>query len=235
MTGDTVECFNCGRPNPGWAQVCRSCGVPLVATRSASTPTGPFPTDQASLLSMGAAIGAVLLAVLIGFLFSSMSPSTPTVGFQTPSPSPRASISLRPSASAGASGPVAATPVPSATPVPLPGTLTFGTALDNTTRTVSAATNSFTPQSGTFAHSIAFAEPIGADAISEEVTKVTDGVETVVQTREAGTLTVDPAATVVGYTAPMDALYADWGAGEFVMRVYRGDEKVAQGIFILNP
>ena len=235
MTGDTVECFNCGRPNPGWAQVCRSCGVPLVATRSDSTPSGPFPTDQASLLSMGAAIGAVLLAVLLGFLFSSMSPTTPTVGFQTPSPSPRASISLRPSASAGASGPIAATAVPTATPVPLPGTLTFGTALDDATRTVSAATNTFTPQSGTFAHSIAFAEAVGADAISEEVTKVADGVETIVQTRQAGTFAVDPAATVLGYSAPIGGLYADWGAGEYVMRVYRGDEKVAQGIFILNP
>lgn len=234
MTGDTVECFNCGRPNPGWAQVCRSCGVPLVTTRSDSTPTGPFPTDQASLLSMAAAIGAVLLAVLLGFLFSSMSPTTPTVGFQTPSPSPRASISLRPSASAGASGPVAATAVPTATPVPLPGTLTFGTTLDGS-RAVTDPNNTFTPQSGTFAHSIAFAEPYGADALAEEVTKVTDGVETVVQTREAGTFAVDPAATVLGYSAPIEGLYADWGAGEFVMRVYRGDEKVAQGIFILNP
>ena len=29
MTGDSVECFNCGRANPSWAQVCRSCGVPM--------------------------------------------------------------------------------------------------------------------------------------------------------------------------------------------------------------
>jgi hypothetical protein len=55
-TGETVECFNCGRANPPWAQVCRFCGVPLVAAGSpALIPSGPFPTDSRSLLSMGAA------------------------------------------------------------------------------------------------------------------------------------------------------------------------------------
>jgi hypothetical protein len=209
--------------------------VPLVAARSASAPTGPFPTDQASLVSMGAAIGAVLVAVLVGFLLSNMSPSTPTVGFATPTPSPRASISLRPSASAIASGPVAAseTPVP---PPALPGTLTFGTAIDETTRAVTAPTDAFTPQSGGFAHSIAFAAPYGADTISEEVARVAgDGTETIVQSREAGTFAANPAATVIGLSAPISGLYAEWGAGTYVMRIYRGEEKVAEGTFTLNP
>lgn len=235
MTGDTVECFNCGRPNPGWAQVCRTCGVPLVAGRGTSTPSGPFPTDQASLISMGAAIGAVLLAVLVGFVLSNMGPSEPTVGFQTPSPSPRASISFEPSASAGGSGPGAAsqTPVP---PPALPGTLTFGTAIDATTQAVTAPTASFTPQSGTFAHSIAFTEAYGGQTISEEVVMVAaDGTETPVQSRETGTFAADPAATVIGLSTPIAGLYADWGTGTFVMRIYRGEEKVAEGTFTLNP
>lgn len=235
MTGDTVECFNCGRPNPGWAQVCRSCGVPLVAARSASAPSGPFPTDQASLISMGAAIAAVLVAVLIGFMLSNLSPTTPTVGFATPTPSPRASISVRPSASAVGSVPVA----PSDTPVPtpaLPGTLTFGTALDQATRAVTAPTTEFTPQSGGFAHSIAFAAAYGATTVGEEVSMVAaDGTETIVQTRQAATFAVDPAATVIGFSAPIGGLYADWGVGTFVMRIYRGEEKVAEGTFTLNP
>ncbi len=235
MTGDTVECFNCGRPNPGWAQVCRSCGVPLVAARSGSQASGPFPTDPASLVSMGAAIGAVLVAVLLGFVLSNMSPTTPTVGFQTPTPTPRASLSLRPSASAIGSVPVVASATPVPTPA-LPGTLTFGTALDPSTQTVSAPTDTFTPQSAAFAHSIAFAAAYGADAISEEVVRVAgDGTETIVQSRQAGTFAVNPTRTVLGYTAPIRALYTDWGVGTYVMRVYRGDERVAEGRFILNP
>ncbi len=235
MTGDTVECFNCGRPNPGWAQVCRSCGVPLVAAGGSSAPTGPFPTDQASLMSMGAAIGAVLAVIVVGFLLSNMGKSTPTVGFQTPSPSARTSISFEPSSSAGGSIPA----VPSDTPVPtpaLPGTVTFGTALDRGTQTVSAPATTFTPQSAAFAHSIAFTAPYGAATLSEEVVKVAgDGTESIVQTRQAGTFAVDPAATVLGYSAPIGGLYRDWGAGQYVMRVYRGDEKVAEATFTLNP
>lgn len=235
MTGDTVECFNCGRPNPGWAQVCRSCGVPLVAAGGSSAPTGPFPTDSASLMSMGAAIGAVLVVIVVGFLLSNMGRSTPTVGFQTPSPSAETSISFEPSSSALGSAPV----VPSDTPVPtpaLPGTLTFGTALDSGTLTVTAPATAFTPQSAAFAHSIAFTAAYGAAAISEEVVKVAgDGTESIVQTRQAGTFSVDPDVTVIGYSAPIGGLYRDWGPGQYVMRVYRGDEKVAEGAFTLNP
>ena len=223
MTGDTVECFNCGRPNPGWAQVCRSCGVPLVAARGTAAPSGPFPTDQASLISMGAAIGAILLAVLVGFLLSSMSPSTPTVGFATPTPSPRASISFAPFASAIGSVPAVASETPVPTPA-FPGTLTFGTAIDDTTRAITEPTDSFTPQSSTFAHSIAFAEPYGADTISEEVVRLAeDGSETVVQSRGEGTFAANPAATVIGLSAPIAGLYDAWGAGTYIMRIFRGE------------
>ena len=55
-----------GRANPEWAQVCRSCGVALRQGEARIAPTGRFPTDQASLISIGAVIGTILLAVLLG-------------------------------------------------------------------------------------------------------------------------------------------------------------------------
>lgn len=235
MTGDSVECFNCGRPNPAWAQVCRSCGVPLVAARGDGAPSGPFPTDQASLISMGAAVGAILVAVLFGVIFSNLSPTKVTVGFATPSPSPSGSIVLGPSFSAGPSVPavVSATPVP--TPA-LPGAITFGTVLDGATRTVSQPTDQFTPQAGAFAHSIAFAAPYGASVLVEEVARVAgDGSETIVQSRDEGGNNADPNASVIGYSVPVSAVYQAWGTGNFVMRIYRGNEKVAEGTFTLNP
>ncbi len=236
MTGDTVDCFNCGRPNPGWAQVCRSCGVPLVAAGGSTAPSGPFPTDQASLLSMGAAIGAVLVVILAGFLLSSASPTTPTVGFSSASPTPHESISIRPSRSAAPSTPVVVeTPAP--TPVPsvvLPGTLTFGTGLD-ANRAVTGVTNEFTSGSPAFAHSIAFAEAYGADTVSEEVSRIAgDGTETVVQTREEGTFQVEAGATTLSYSAPIAGLYSAWGPGTYIMRIYRGTELVAQRSFVLQ-
>ena len=57
MTGDSVECFNCGRANPSWAQVCRSCGVPMRPGAAGSAPpSGRVPTDRDSLFSIGAAV-----------------------------------------------------------------------------------------------------------------------------------------------------------------------------------
>ena len=37
---ETVDCFNCGRANPEWAQVCRSCGVALRHGEERVVPTG---------------------------------------------------------------------------------------------------------------------------------------------------------------------------------------------------
>lgn len=233
MTGDSVECFNCGRPNPTWAQVCRSCGVPLVAGRGSAAASGPFPTDQASLISMGAAVGAILVAVLFGVIFSNLNPTNPTVGFATPSPS--ASFVISPSFSTAASVPVVVSDTPVPTPA-LPGTITFGTVLDGATRTVSQPTDQFTPQAGAFAHSIQFAAPYGAAVLIEEVSRIAgDGTETIVQSRAEGGNNADPNATVIGYSVPVSAVYNAWGNGDFVMRIYRGDEKVAEGRFSLNP
>ena len=48
-TDETVDCYNCGRSNPEWAQVCRSCGVPLRHGQARVVPTGRIPTDRNSL------------------------------------------------------------------------------------------------------------------------------------------------------------------------------------------
>ena len=60
MTGDSVECFNCGRANPSWAQVCRSCGVPMRPGGAGSKPPASrLPTDRDSLFSIGAALATI--------------------------------------------------------------------------------------------------------------------------------------------------------------------------------
>ena len=53
MTGDSVECFNCGRANPSWAQVCRSCGVPMRPGGAGSKPpAGRLPTDRKDIVEL---------------------------------------------------------------------------------------------------------------------------------------------------------------------------------------
>ena len=88
MTDESVDCFNCGRSNPEWAQVCRSCGVALRHGEARIVPTGRFPTDRDSLISMGAVIGTILAAVIVGLFLSSLNSTDPTVGEATPTPSP---------------------------------------------------------------------------------------------------------------------------------------------------
>lgn len=184
---------------------------------------------------MGAAIGAILVAVLFGVLFSNFNPTNATVGFGTPIPSPSGSFVISPSFSPGASVPVVVTETPVPTPA-LPGAITFGTVLDGATRTVSQPTDQFTPQAGAFAHSIAFAAPYGAAALVEEVARVAgDGSEKIVQSRAEGANNADPNASVEGYSVPVSRVYQAWGTGNFVMRIYRGDEKVAEGTFTLKP
>jgi len=60
MDEGSVECANCGRANPAWAQVCRSCGAPIrmAATQSSAALPGPIAgLDQGSLLAIGGAPG----------------------------------------------------------------------------------------------------------------------------------------------------------------------------------
>ena len=232
MTGDdTVECFNCGRPNPAWAHVCRYCGVPLVAGNPATAPARPFPTDQRSLLSMGAAIGTIIAAVVLGVIFSNLNPTDPTVGVAA-SPTPRPSITVRPSASTVPEP----TPTPQATPAPtpkLPGTLTFGTGRNRSTCEISGKTDTFGPGS-VFAHTVTLGEAFGVDRLGEEVVRVKDGKETVVQSRDDGAVPAPPKGKVVCYAVGSDGLISSWGPGTYVMRIYRGEDKIAQATFKLT-
>lgn len=231
MSGDTVECFNCGHANPAWAQVCRQCGFALQpASRSSGGPRGIFPTDQASLISIGATLGAIVLAIGLGLFFAGLLPPAANVAIETPSPSPSAtplpSVSVAPSVSASVA------PTTSQAPA-LPGTITFGTGLNSTTREVTNPTSSFTSGTG-FAHSIKLTQTFAVNTVQEEITRVADGV--VVQARDKGSVQVTPSATIAGFKAGVDTtrLIAGWGKGEFVMRVYRGVELLAEGHFTLN-
>jgi hypothetical protein len=232
MTGDTVECFNCGHENPSWAQVCRSCGYAIQPVASSSGgPAGLFPTDQASLTAIGGAMAAIVGAIVLGLILSGLIPPAPNVATETASPTPTpsasASASEDPSASASALGSALASPQ-------LPGTLIFGTGWDGNTLQITGATTEFTAASAGFAHAISLGAPIGVDRLQEEVVRLAaDGTETVVQSRADGTVFVDPTRTTDGLKsdASMSELIAAWGTGTFVMRVYRGGELLAEGVF----
>ncbi len=231
MTGDTIECFNCGHENPSWAQVCRSCGFAIQPTAPASDgPRGLFPTDRASLTSIGATLGAILGAIVLGLILSGLIPPAPNVAEQTPSPtpSPSASPSVLPSVSES----------PSVVPTPtLPGTVILGTGWDNNARKITGETTTFTSASPGFARAISLTAPIGVDRLEEEVSRVAaDGSETVVQTREQGDIRVDKTLLTDGLKSQytMAQLYGSWGKGTFILRFYRGEELLAAGTFTFS-
>lgn len=226
MTDQTVDCFNCGRANPEWAQVCRSCGVVLRRGEARVVPTGPFPTDQTSLISIGAVVGTIFAAVLIGLFVSSLNPTDPTVGQATPTPTP----SLEPSIEQSVEPSVAPSiePTPSPTPA-LRGTLAFGTGLDNAGN-VTGATDTFTP-SMSFAYALSIPEGPGAAQIRNEISRTSDPAEVVANDE----LTVDPADAIIGYNLGSAAGFVqDWGPGEYVWRIYVGEELLAQATFRLS-
>lgn len=233
MAQGSLECANCGNANPAWAQVCRSCGANLSGAAGGAASTAnegaePFVTEG-SLMAIGAALGTILLAVVIGLVIGGILPPAPPVAAASPTPSASAEPSEEPTPDLSSS------PDPSATVAPpvLPGTLTFGLDLNAETQRVINPTDTFTPGT-TFAHSIELTAPFGVTQIAEQVSQVNkDGSETVVITAEENPLTVDPDATVDGFTVPTNALLDALGAGTYVMRVYRGSELLAQGTFIL--
>lgn len=234
MSGDTVECFNCGHANPAWAQVCRQCGFALRPSgRSSSGTRGIFPTDQASLISIGATLGAIVLAVGFGLFFAGLLPPAPNVAVETatpnPSPTPLPSISVAPSVVP--SGGSSAGPSVVGTPG-LAGTITFGTGLDSTTRAVTGPTTTFVAGAG-FAHSIKLTQTFAVNTVAEEITRVSDGK--VVQSRQTGSVQVTPSSMIAGFRVRDAAVLINaWGKGEFVMRVYRGVELLAEGHFTLQ-
>jgi hypothetical protein len=233
MSGDTVECFNCGRANPSWAQVCRSCGVPIKAVAARSGPQPAIPTDQDSLISIGAAVGSIVVAIGLGLFLSGIIPDAPPIL----EPSPSASASLFPGPSGSflpSSAPSGETPVPS---VVLPGTVSFGLGLNRTTREVVNPTDTFGPGQ-VFAHSIKLPGPFGVNQIQEEVIRIEEGgALTVVQQREGSNLQVNPDAQVAGYSVNTNGLISgpgSWGPGNYILRVYRGVELIAEGRFTLT-
>ena len=231
MTGDTVECFNCGHENPSWAQVCRSCGYAIQPTApTTGGPAGLFPTDQASLTSIGGTLGAIVAAILFGLMLSGLIPPAPNVAEATPTPTPSASASpsVLPSVSE----------IPSVAPTPtLPGTIILGTGWDNNARKITGETTEFTQQSSGFARAISLAQPIGVDRLEEVVSRVAaDGSETVVQTRGQGVILVDKTLMTDGLKSQysMAQLYGSWGKGTFILRMYRGEELLAEGTFTFS-
>jgi hypothetical protein len=237
MTGDigeTIDCPNCGHPNPPWARICRNCGVSLSREVGppVSAPQTPFPTDQASLLSLGAAIGSIVIAILLGLIFSSINPTQPTVGLaSSETPTPQAS------AAASASATVKPTPKPSPKPTPKPiGKISFGRGLDRSTRQVLYPTTVFGPNEF-FGHSVSVPQPFGVATVTEEVVRVANGKETVVQARTApdSQVHISPSAKIFGFLVSTNSLLQDWnGGGIFVMRIWRGNEKLAEGRFTLS-
>ena len=235
MTGESVECFNCGRANPSWAQVCRSCGVPMRPGGAGSQPSsGRVPTDRDSLVSIGAALATIGLAIVFGLILSGMLPEAPAVIAST-SPTPSSSASVVPSPSQAAS----TEPTPEPTP-DLIGTIAFGYGLNQSTEEVIDISDTFA-SGETFCHSIALPEPFGVDEYQEEVLKIRpNGELRVVQPRRTAKLPVAPDASIVGWCNPVDVLIfgapgtEGWGTGRFVLRAYRntGDlELLAEGRF----
>jgi hypothetical protein len=225
MTEETVDCFNCGRANPEWAQVCRSCGVVLRHGQARIVPSGRYPTDRDSLISLAAVIGTILGALLLGLFVSNLNPIDPAVG-AAPSPTASATATAAESASAAPSASTSVAPSPSA--------LVFGTELDGSKQVVEPV-DTFTPGM-TFAHSITTTEPFGVATIGEQVVRINeDGTEGDEIVAAAGNqLRVDPAASSDGFVGPdAGAFVTDWGPGLYELRVYTGDVLIAKGQFRL--
>ena len=232
MTGETVECYNCGRANPAWAQVCRSCGVPMRPGASVSQSSGPIPTDRDSLISIGAAVASIAAAIALGLLLSGIIPDAPPLA--AVDETPEASVDAVPSGS-----PAASEAARSEEPAQeLVGTITFGTGVGDADEIVNP-TDTFGPGSP-FCHSLQLTERFRTGRIQEEVLRVEeDGSLTEVQPRVGSNLNVDRRSRVGGWCAPggADSLLADWGAGTYVLRDYRNPETpelLAEGQFTLT-
>jgi hypothetical protein len=222
-TDETVDCYNCGRSNPEWAQVCRSCGVALRHGQTRIVPAGRIPADTASLVSIAAVIGTIFGAVIIGLFLSGLNPTEPIAGgppTPRPTPSPTAEATRPPPSD---------TPKPTPRPTPaLPGTIEFGSQLD-ANRQVTSPVETFTPPLA-FAYSVSMPNGFGEAAIENEIAKVDDDGETIVLPRQS--VGVDPASTSFGYVVGTAGDFlGPWGPGEFEWRVYVDGEVAARGRF----
>ena len=228
MTEPGLECLNCGRENPAWAQICRNCGVSL--SDAAPYPSGPpprFPTDRSSLVALGSALATIVLAIFVGLFLVNLDPSSGTA-LQPPPSSPPITASIVPSVLPS----VAPTPPPTPTATPgFPATLVFGTAVNEAQEIVEPDPD-YT-RGEIFAYSIRMAEPFGVPEILVEVIEMfPDGTEVVVQAPSVQT--VDPNSPVVAFQVSADQLIDAFGPGSYRMQVYRGEEQIAEGEFTLG-
>ncbi|MDQ3880247.1 MAG: zinc ribbon domain-containing protein [Chloroflexota bacterium] len=245
MGEPTVECYNCGRENPAWAQICRTCGVSLRgADRFASGPPPRLPTDPGSIVSMVAAVGTIVSAILVGLFLSSLDPGG-AVATPPESASPSASITP-PLATVTPAATAAATPAPTPVPTPsLPGQLLIGIALDPETQQVSEPQETFGPGDN-FAYSLTMPAAIGTNAIYVEVARIAeDGSETVLQ-EPTGAQAIDGSRATAAFEVLADNLIFgsdgrtgtgdDFGTGRFMMRIYLApnDQLVAEAPFELT-
>ncbi len=191
---------------------------------------GIFPTDQASLVSIGVAVASIAVAIVVGLVFAGIVPPAPNVAAATPTPTPTPSISAAPSGSAGPSTSGSESAAPSVT---LIGTISYGFGLNTSTHQVTSPTDTFGP--GTrFCYSILLTEPFGVSTLSEEVVRVeSNGSETVVQSKDkaSGKIDVTPGLKIAGYSVRTNGLISLWGTGNFIMREYRGTQLVTEGHF----
>jgi hypothetical protein len=202
-------------------------------------PAGPLPTDRDSLVSIGAALATIGVAIVFGLVLSGMLPEAPPVTASA-SPTPTSSALASPSEVASS-----ASSEPTAEPTPeLIGQLSFGRGLDQSTQKAIDKTDTFASGS-TFCHSISLPEPFGVDQYQEEVLKIrSNGKLTIVQQRGKGTLPVGSGESVVGWCNPTDVLIFGvsgsdgWGTGDFMLRAYRrqggSPQLLAQGRFTLT-
>lgn len=226
MAGETVECYNCGHQNPEWAQVCRHCGTPIKAGGS-RPPEGPIPTDQDSLVSMAAGVGAIVLAIVLGLFLSGLIPAAP-VASSSPTPEPSATATPRATRTPAPSVEESLEPTPAPTPE-LIGTVAFGTGRKQSTLEVTGVTDSFGPGVA-FCHSVSLTEQFGVNQIQEEVIRVEDdGSLVVVQPRQGSNLGVQSNRAFASYcVSSTTPLISAWGTGSFILRDYRGGDAAAE-------
>jgi hypothetical protein len=233
MAGETVECYNCGHENPAWAQVCRNCGT-AIRPGGTQAPQGPVPTDQDSLISMAAGVGAIALAIVLGLFLSGLIPEAP-VASGSSSPEPSATATARPTRTPRPTVEATAEPTPVPTPE-LIGTVIFGTGRNSATLEITGVTDAFGP-GVPFCHSITLTERFGVATIQEEVIRLEDdGSLNVVQPRQGSDLGVRSGSSFASYcVSSTNPLISGWGTGTFILRDYRGadanPELIAEGRF----
>ena len=107
-------------------------------------------------------------------------------------------------------------------------------AKNGTTLSVTAATSAVGSPPGQLSV-IAMPAAFGTNTLGEEIVRLeADGSQTIVADRNTNTVPVNAGASIAGFTVDADPLINDWGAGTYIMRIYRGAELIAQAQFTLT-